>query len=75
MTGTQRTRASSREAVVEGIVALALGVLAVFSFMDADTWPLILGAVALAAVTALCAVRCVLALRRDRVTLDQSAET
>ncbi|NOJ61718.1 hypothetical protein [Arthrobacter sp. 260] len=74
MTGTQLTRASSREAIIQGFSALALGVLAVVSFLYADAWHLVLGAVVLAAATAVCAACCALALRRDRVAPSPPAE-
>lgn len=74
MTGTQLTRASSLEAIIECFSALTVGVLAVVSFIYADAWLLVLGAMVLAATTAVCAVRRTVALRRDRVTPEHFAE-
>lgn len=79
-TGTQLARASSLEAIIECFSALTVGVLAVVSFIYADAciysdaWLLVLGAMVLAATTAVCAVRRTVALRRDRVTPEHFAE-
>ncbi|MHA7294820.1 hypothetical protein [Arthrobacter sp. HLT1-21] len=64
MTTTKRTWVSSNRALGEGLGGTALAVLAIVSFLDSETWYMVLGSCVIALGAAVFGARAIIALRR-----------
>ncbi|MDN4609578.1 hypothetical protein [Arthrobacter burdickii] len=65
--GPRRTRASKRDAVVQGLLGAVFALIAVMSFPSATTWYLILGSGIAVVAAVVFIARAILSLRHDDV--------